>query len=134
MTHARAAISLALLASTACASVRPVHDPARFVTDTRPAVVYIVHANRALITVAGPHVRGDTLHGTWADQPGRTVAVPMQQVQSMVARQPDGKRSALLLAGVGTLAAVAVFAVVTQSSGEPLECSYHTWPPPCRTN
>lgn len=134
MTHVRATMSLAALACTACASVRPVQDPARFIADTRPNVVYIVHANRSLITIANPRVRGDTLHGTWADQPGRTLAVPMQQVHSMVARQPDGKRSALLLAGAGTLAAVAVFALVTNSSGEPLDCSYHTWPPPCRTN
>ena len=81
----------------ACATIQPVQDPARFVTESRPPVVYVTHASRAIIVVADPRVTGDTLRGVWADRRDRPVALPLAQIRRMDARQRDGTRTALFM-------------------------------------
>jgi hypothetical protein len=116
----------------ACASVQTVKEPSRFIAEAHPAVVYVVHRNRAQLAIESPRVSGDTLVGTWQGR-ARPIAIPLSEVTGMAARQRDAMRTTFLAVGVATLAGVGIFAIVEKNSGEELNCSYHTWPPVCRS-
>lgn len=103
-----------------CSSLQPVQEPARFISETKPAVVYLTHRNRAVLIVAHPTVRGDTVFGMWPDQP-RTLSVSLSQIQRVEAVRRDRKRTALLVGGVSVLAGVAVYALVQSANG------HHDW-------
>jgi hypothetical protein len=119
------------LAMVGCSSLQPVREPAHFITQTKPAVVYVTHRSRAVLVIAHPRISGDTVHGTWPDQP-RPIAVPLSQVQSIEAVRRDGKRTAMLVAGLTILSGVGVYALVQNANGrDDWTCDYNTAVPRC---
>jgi hypothetical protein len=121
----------ALAGITGCSSLQPVRQPAEFIATAAPNVVYVTHRNRALIVIERPRVSGDTVYGNWQGQT-RAVAVPLSQVQSMLARRRDGGRTALLVAGVTILAGAGVYAVVQSANGQnDWYCDYNSAVPVC---
>jgi hypothetical protein len=126
------ALAGVLVGAAACATVQSVREPARFIAETNPAVVYVTHKNRALLTIANPRVSGDTVLGVWEGS-SRPIAVALSQVTGVRARQPNRMRTTLLIGGVATFTAVAIYAIAELNSGEPLVCDYAYWPPRCQT-
>lgn len=109
-----------VLGAAGCSSLQPIREPAQFIAETRPAVVYLTHRNRAVLIIAHPAMRGDTVYGTWPDQP-RPVSIPLSQIQSVEALRRDGKRTAMLVGGISIVAGVAVYALVQSANG------HHDW-------
>lgn len=108
MTVRRVTAAVSLVATTGCVSLRPVWDPARFIAETKPPVVYVMKGTEAVLTITNPRVSGDTVHGTL---PGESlpVALPLSDVQNIGTVRLNGRRTALLVGGVtslGTLVAV----------------------------
>lgn len=99
----RRLVSLCILVTTgACVTVRPVAAPVNFIPQQNPELVWVTANNGEVIPMTRPAIRGDTLVGQWL---GSTdpVSVPLGQVRSMYARQPDRTRTALLVASVVAL-------------------------------
>lgn len=90
--------------SAACMTVRPVIAPASFVTQRQPEVVWVSAADHAAhpIPLGRPAVVGDSLQGLWLGT-GERLTLPLSGVQ-MVARQPDTRRTVLLVAGAALAA------------------------------
>lgn len=105
-----------LAATAACSSVRPLYQPARFITEKSPPVVYVVRQNGAVVAIANPRVSGDSVLGVGWDS-NRSVAVPMSQVHSIAAARFDGFRTALLVGGVTLASTIAAYAILGGANG-----------------
>ncbi len=63
MSLARISLALIVLGSIGCATLRPVHDPAQFITRNHPPMVYITYTDNSSLPVTEPRVSGDSLFG-----------------------------------------------------------------------
>lgn len=113
----RRVAALSLLAMTVgCARVSEVFEPARFISERNPSVVYVTQLNRAVVTIVNPRVSGDTVLGTvWGEN--RALAVPFSDVHSMSAVRVDGVRTTLLALGVTAGAALTGYILFGTANG-----------------
>jgi hypothetical protein len=88
MIVVRALLPAILLGSVGCVTLLPVRDPAQFIPQSNPQVVFVTYVNRTKMFVTQPRVSGDSLFGTMQGQ-SHTVAVPLHQVRLIQARQTD---------------------------------------------
>jgi len=118
MSLARLSPALVLLGSVGCATLRPVHDPAQFITQNHPLMVYITYTDNSSLPVNDPRISGDSLFGRVAGAEADTVAVPLHDVAVVQALQHDKTRTVLLISGItaGTAAAVYAFSQVIGNS------------------
>ena len=119
----RLSLLILLAASVGCASIRPVRDPARFIAESNPAVVYVTHNNGALLTITQPRVSGDSLVGTWAavSQP---LALPLSHLQRVRAVQRDGTRTTLAIAGASMIAVAMGYLLTRNVSSARQPCNF----------
>jgi hypothetical protein len=127
MKDARLSLLAALAASAGCSTLQPVGDPARFISEARPQVVYATHTSGAVVAVARPRVSGDTLLGT-REGLSLPVALPLSQVERVEAVQRDKKRTTLMIVGVTAVTATLGILVAQAGAGE--ACDYSL--PPSR--
>ena len=108
----RAAVALLALAALGCQSLQPV--PLRYITETKPAVVYVADGFGVVTTVANPRLSGDTVVGT---VPGgnRPVALPLREVQRVSTVRLNRGRTAMLIAGVVAAGAFTAYAVLSDA-------------------
>lgn len=105
-----------LAATAACARVSEVFDPARFISERSPSVVYVTQRSRAVVTIVNPRVSGDTVVGTvWGEN--RPLAVPFSDVHSVSAVRVDGVRTTLLALGVTAGAALTGYILFGTANG-----------------
>ena len=105
-----------LLGTVGCATLQPLREPAQFIAAENPKVVYVTYKNRTVEGVAQPRVSGDSLFGALQGNPSHRVAVPLSQVQLMRAKQPDRKRTIMLIAGLGVFTAANVYMLAKTGS------------------
>jgi hypothetical protein len=127
MKHAHWSLLAALAGSAACSSLQPVGDPARFISEAHPKVLYATHNSGAVVAVAEPRVSGDTLLGT-REGLSHPVALPLSQVQRVEALQRDKKRTTLMI--VGVTAVTATLGILLAQAGGGESCDYSL--PPSR--
>lgn len=110
-------------AAAACVSVRPVVAPVSFIPQQQPELVWVTASGHEgqVIPLVRPTILGDSLHGQWHGTSER-VSLHLPRVTSMVARQPDRKRTTLLVAGVGLIAGLVVWRASVANSGQ--ACAY----------
>jgi hypothetical protein len=114
----------ALIGSVACTTLQPVSDPARYIAEVHPKVLYVTHASGAVVAVAQPRVSGDSLVGT---REGLTspVAVPLTEVERVEAMQRDKKRTTLVVVGLTTVTVMVGTLLAINSLGTEGEtCDY----------
>jgi len=104
-------------AMVACSRVREVYEPARFISEKNPPVVYVTQRNGAVVTLANPRVSGDTVLGVLLAE-NRAVAMPFSQVHSVAAVRFDGARTALVAAGIALTSALAAHAFFGTANGK----------------
>ncbi len=104
-----------LLTALACTSVRSV-QPAQFIPQHAPALVWVTTTSSALVAVAQPRIDGDTLRGMWAGSQ-RPVAIPLNGVQSMQAKAPSNVRTAILVGTLGLVAGGTIWSMIQKNSG-----------------
>jgi hypothetical protein len=112
----RFAIPLTLLTLGACSSVRPLVEPANFITRTNPDIVYVVQRTGLVTAIASPRVRGDSVVGVSAET-NRPVGVPMSQVHQIAANRFDRGRTVLFGAGVALATGIAAYALLNGAAG-----------------
>ena len=114
MLHRIAVAGLFLIVS-ACTAVREV-QPAQFIPQHGPALVWVTTTSSALVAVASPRIDGDTLRGMWAGSQ-RPVAIPLNGVQSMQAKAPSNVRTAILVGTLGLVAGGTIWSMTQKNSG-----------------
>jgi len=123
MTGSRLALVALILSSAGCATLQPVRDPATFISQTNPQVVYATHKNGSVLAVAQPRVSGDSLLGTWQGL-ARPLGLPLTHVQRIEAVQRDKKRTTLVIAGAAALTATLGYLLVQARGGSGPSCDY----------
>lgn len=114
-----------LVATAGCVSMQPVFDPARFIADTKPPVVYVMKGRDAILTLSNPRVSGDTVHGTLPGE-GQPVALPLRDVQNIGTVRLNRARTVLLLAGVTAAASITAIALTSSGAANNWYCDYNT--------
>jgi len=94
MPRYRIASAGLLLAVGACTSVKSV-QPAAFIPQHSPPVVWVTYTDNSFVPVAQPHMVGDTLRGTWLGL-NEPLTIPLDEIQSVQARLPDHARTVIL--------------------------------------
>lgn len=125
--NTRPVMALAALSLVgACRSMQPV--PLEFISQTKPAVVYLSDQYGVTQIVANPRLSGDSVLGTTlgGTQP---VAVPVNQVERMSTVRLSRARTALLVGGLTAMGALVTYAVLSKSLGDASEfCDYDQQP------
>jgi hypothetical protein len=120
MVNRVAAVGL-VLAVAACTSMRQV-QPAQFIPQHTPALIWVTTTGDAVVPVAQPHIDGDTLRGTWAGT-DRPFAIHLQGIQSVQAKRPATARTVLVGATLAVVTAAILWSVTkTGSSGQTVPC------------
>lgn len=104
-----------LLAVGACTSVKPV-QPAEFIPQHNPAVVWVTYTDQSYVPVAQPHVVGDTLKGVWQGL-NEPLTIPFNEIQTVQARQPSPKRTIMLFTTLGVVGGAVIYTYITAGNG-----------------
>ena len=104
-----------LLSVLACRSVQDV-QPAKFIPQHKPALVWVTTTSSAVLGIAQPRIQDDTVRGMWAGSQ-RPVAIPLSGVQTMQARAPSPTRTAILVGTLGLVAGGTIWFIVQKNSG-----------------
>jgi hypothetical protein len=115
-------IIVVLLPAAACVTVRPIAAPATFIPQRNPELVWVTHHDGEVIPVVRPSLRGDSLHGTWLGTAER-VTLSLPRIQSMSTRQPDHRRTAMLVATIGVVAGFVVYRAA-RAAGPKAACHF----------
>jgi len=124
MSVMRVPLAVVLLGCVGCMGLLPVRDPAQFIPESNPQVVFVTYVNRTKMFVTQPRVSGDSLFGTMQGR-SHTVAVPLSQVRLIQARQADKKRTTWLIAGLAVAGASSIWALSQSGAGESCDNSYY---------
>jgi len=107
-----------LLVSTGCVTVQKV-QPAEFIAQHNPPVVWVTSTDNAFTPVAQPRIDGDSLKGTWVGLQ-EPVAISLNEINYVQAKRPSPKRSALLVTVLGLSVGGALYTIATAgTSGNP---------------
>ena len=115
MRLGRATLAGLVFAATGCTTVRPV-QPAGYLAQNSPDVVWVTYDNNVVVPVAEAEVRGDTLRGMRQGTQQR-VAIPLGQIQSVRAKTPDKAKTAILVTGALTGLVVSVYELWISKAG-----------------
>src|SRR2546428_12450894 len=106
-----------LLPVAACPALRE-GQPAQFIPQHTPALVWVTTTYSAVVPVAQPQIDGDTLRGTWAGTQ-KPLAIPLQGIQSVQARTPARVQTIVAFATVGLVVGSTIWALVHAGSSLP---------------
>ena len=127
MSRARVSLALVLFSTIGCATVRPVGDPAQFIAQTHPKVLYITYTDNSSVPVAQPRISGDTLFGAASGEAGsEAVAVPLRDVAQIRAPQRDQKKTVALIAALGVLTVGGVYTLTQVFGASCTSNSFHS--------
>ena len=118
MSLARVSLAFVLFGTIGCATVQPVPNPAQYIDQAHPPVLYVTYTDNSSVPVSQPRITGDTLFGTAPGVAGaEAVAVALRDVTEIRAPQPDHQRTVMLVAAIAVGTAGGVFAL-TQAFGQ----------------
>jgi hypothetical protein len=127
MKTRQAAAAFSLLGLAACMSLQPVAEPARFIAETKPEMVYVTQGSGAIFEVMNPTLSGDTLIGTRLGSARHPVVLPWKYVQQISTMRRNKSRTVMLLAGITVASAVSVYAFTQGQNGHAAwACDYNT--------
>ena len=111
-----------LLAVAGCMSVKAV-QPAEYIPEHSPAVVWVTQTNKTVVPVAQPRIVGDSLKGTWQGLQ-EPVAISLKEIETVQAKMPSSKRTILLFSSLGVISTAVIYTILTagnsgNNSGNP---------------
>jgi hypothetical protein len=125
--RASPAVALITLAAVAgCSTLRPVAEPAQYISEEHPDLVRVVNKQHgSVVMIAHPRVSGDSVIGTRAGEMHQ-VAVRLKDVHSVQAKRVSGGRTMLLLAGLAAAAGLTGYVISTSGEQHDWQCDYST--------
>lgn len=121
MTGLRLIAAVTLVATAGCVNLRPVFDPARFIAENHPPVVYVMRGTEAVLTISNPRVSGDTVHGTLVGE-NQPIAMPLREVQNIGTVRFNSARTVMLVGAAAVVSALMTYAVLTRGAGDMKVC------------
>ena len=112
-------IGCLLVGTAACSSIRPVREPARFIAEQKPPVVYVGYVTEGVgytREMTNPQIVGDSVVGTWTEG-NSPASIPMRDVHSVAALRRDGARTAMLLGGAAVVTGVMAYVLLQNAAG-----------------
>jgi hypothetical protein len=103
-----------------CSSVRQVRAPGSYIERERPSLVWVTDVSGETTPVSQPRVVRDSIRGTWA-LGAEEVAVSISNVKAVYAKQPDARRTGLLIVGGGA-GLVLIYLAAENGRGEQARC------------
>lgn len=100
-----------VLAIAGCHVVKSV-QPAQYIPEHSPEVVWVTYTDNSFVPVSHPQMVGDTLKGTWQGL-AEPVSIPVGQIQTVQAKMPSPKRTALLVTVLGVSVGGAIYSIAT---------------------
>lgn len=114
MVLVRVPLAGLLLAAIGCMTVKKV-QPADYIPQHKPDVVWVTTTDNAYTPVAQPQIVGDSLKGTWVGLQ-EPVAISLKEIQSVQARMPSPKRTVMLFSALGVVGGAVVYTLLTAGS------------------
>jgi len=103
-----------LLVTAGCMTVQKV-QPAQFIPQHHPSVVWVTANDNSYTPVSEPRIEGDSLKGLWSGLQD-SIAISLNQIQSVQARMPSPKRTVLLVTSLGVISTAVVYTLLTAGS------------------
>jgi len=100
---------------SACTSVQRVL-PDALLAENGPGLVWVTRTNNTVVEVVNPTVKRDTLRGRLN---GERVRIPLSDVQSVRAKLPDHRKTALLVTTLGVAAVSTIYVMGISQAGGP---------------
>jgi hypothetical protein len=117
-----AGLLLAFAGGSGCTSVQHI-QPAEYLENHNPPVVWVTYANNTVVLVADPEVRRDTLRGMLQ---GARVKIPLSEIHSVQAKVRDHTKTAILATTLGVAVVSSMYVgFVGKGSGKPtgIDCT-----------
>jgi hypothetical protein len=112
-----------LLAAAACSSVQKV-QPAEYIPQHSPAIVWVTYNDQSFVPVAQPRIVGDSLLGTWQGLQ-EPVAISLKEIATVQAKLPSPKRTIILVGSLGVISTAVVYTLLTAGNGgKPGGCGF----------
>ena len=108
-----ALVGLFLAVAGACTTVRRI-QPAEYLDDHAPPVVWVTYTDNTVVSIAEAEVRRDTLRGMLQ---GARVKIPLSEIQSVQARVLNRTKTALVLTILGIGAVSGIYLQWVSKSG-----------------
>jgi len=109
-----------LLLAAACQHVTRV-QPTQFIPAKNPETVWVQIQHGAFLELQNPQIAGDTLKGKWRSTM-EDVALPLNDIESVRAKQPDTKRTAILSVAGAAILGVTGYWIANQGNGKFSNC------------
>ena len=90
-----------LLAVAGCTTVQPV-NPAKYIPQHSPPVVWVTHIDDSFVPVGEPRIVGDSLKGTWYGL-NELVAFSLKEIQTVQAKTRSPMRTIMLISVLGAI-------------------------------
>jgi hypothetical protein len=103
--------------------MQPINDPARFIAESRPELVYVTHNSGAELTIARPRMSGDSLLGMWQGA-SQSLALPLGDLKQVRAVRRDKTRTVVAIAGLTLVTGALVYLVTQESNTTGPNCDY----------
>jgi hypothetical protein len=100
---------------TGCHVVKPV-QPAVYIPEHNPPVVWVTYTDNSFVPVAGPKIVGDSLMGTWQGL-AEPIAISLTEIQTVQAKMPSPKKTILLATVLTATVGGAIYSIATAGTG-----------------
>jgi len=104
-----------LVAAAACSSVQNV-QPAEYIPQHSPAIVWVTYTDQSFVPVAQPRIVGDSLMGTWQGLQ-EPVAISLKDIATVQAKLPSPKKTIILVGSLGVISSAVVYTLMTAGNG-----------------
>jgi hypothetical protein len=116
-----------LLVTAACVTVQKV-QPAQFIPQHNPPVVWVTANDNSYTPVSQPRIEGDSLKGIWSGLQD-SVAISLNEIQYVQVKLPSPKRTALLATVLTVTVGGAIYSIATAGNSGAVrlspECGYN---------
>lgn len=117
MVVRRITAAAAILATTACYTVRPVANAREFISAEQPKRVWVVNSQNESYVLTSPRVEGDNIVGNIQGS-GTSMTIPLQSAQLVEARQRDKSKTVVAGVVLGVVAGGVAFLVANAGNSE----------------
>jgi hypothetical protein len=115
MAFTRVSLAGLLLVAAGCKTVQSV-QPAEYIPQHSPPVVWVTYTDNSFVPVAQPRIVGDTLKGTWAGLQ-EPVSISLSEIKTVQAKMSSPKRTIMLVSVLALATGGVAYTIATAGNG-----------------